>query len=132
MNLLSQKPNENITTTLRSILLSLNLAFNILHSQTQSYFYCSVTHIQRPWEIYLLANCKHAQPLLEPWSLSEPPLFLYSAVTYPSGPAQLTFCKQLYLAISGQRYFLLFLCLAITLSCINYISCVYVLQTLST
>ena len=90
----------------RSILLDLNLAFNILHNQTQSYFYCSITtHTQTFWEIYLLANSKHAQHLLDLLSLFKPSFLLYSVLPYPSVARwTYTYCKQFYLIISCQRY----------------------------
>lgn len=89
---------------LRSILL--NLAFSILHNQTQSYFYSCITHIQIFWEIYLLSNSKPAQCLLDPLPLLKPPFSLsYSAVTHPSKASSVyTHWEQLYLAVSGQRY----------------------------
>lgn len=115
----------------RSILLNLNLTFNILHNQTQSYFYSSSTHIQMSWEIYLLSNSKKYTAFVLSFAFVKTTLFFIISNCNISfkGQLNLYLTVNYFILLSQVRdiYLMLQLCLEIALFCLNYISCGYVL-----
>ena len=109
----------------------LNLAFNILQNQTQSYFYCCITCIQISSEMFLLANSKHAH-LLDPLSLLKSSFSLSYSITFS---CDISLYINIYFLWTSSCYLRseIFIwspnCLPIALSWINYISCEHVLYS---